>query len=403
MSPPILYLLAAYPVWSETFLRQDLAYLLRSDLTLHPVALFPGDVPSAPGWPDVTFLSSPAARPPSTSRRERPGGASLLPRSLQTRVSLWQHRELLRALRRQVLQRGIAHVHAEFADLPGLLAAAVSRRTGCTYSIGVHARDVYALKYAPQVLFGRARFVTCCNTAALRVLLGRVAGLADRTHLIYHGLDLRQWPYRGGPRAVHPPLRLLFVGRFVEKKGIDTLLHAAAGMRVVGHACRLTLVGDGPLLVRLRSLAAELGLADAVTWTGIVPREAIGGMLAEADCLVVPSRVSKDGDRDGIPNVVLEAMASGTPVVGTDAGGLGEALNSRTGWVVAAGDAPALTEALRQLSAQPEQVAERCRRARELVEERFDADRLATRRVALLRDAALAGGRKQGPPVSGTG
>ena len=179
------------------------------------------------------------------------------------------------------------------------------------------------------------------------------------------------------------PLRLLFVGRFVPKKGLNVLLRALGHLRRDGIDARLSLLGSGPLEEPLRSMALALGLEDAVSWGGVVPRNEVARRMREHDLLVMPSVVSEEGDRDGIPNVVLEAMASGTPVVGSDAGSIPEVLDTSTGWSFPAGDDKALAEVVRQVLSAPEEARARCRTARQLVAERFDARVLARKRAAL--------------------
>jgi len=379
---PGIYLLGSYPVWSETFLRQDLAFLLKAGLPLHPVALFPGDTARLPEWPEVQTLttSGQASRPAAG----RPG--LWLPRGVRGRLSLWSHRRLRASLTALARERGAVHVHAEFADLPALLAAAVADDLGIGYSVGVHALDVHQPKFSLPRLLGRARFVTACNTVALRAVLEACPALTDRAHLVPHGVDLRVWTFRARPFTPHDELRLFSAGRFVEKKGLDTLLRAAALLQSQGTPVNLSLAGSGPLEGPLRRLAEELGLTAAVSWLGVLTPEQVRQAFDLVDALVVPSRVSRGGDRDGVPNIVLEAMAMGAPVVGTGAGGLLEVLNSRTGWPFPPNDHVALAAVLRTIAREPQAAERRRLAARALIEERYDAARLAEQRAGLFHE-----------------
>jgi glycosyltransferase involved in cell wall biosynthesis len=382
MARTVIYLLGSYPVWSETFLRQDLAFLLRAGLPLHPVALFPGDAERQPDWPEVPRLTSSGVARGSAA----PGPGLWLPKRLRARLSLWSHRRLRATLGALVHKHGAVHIHAEFADLPGLLAAAVAADTGITYSIGVHARDVHQPKFGLPRLLRPARFVTACNTAAIMAVLRACPDLADRAHLIPHGVDLRAWPFRGRAFTPHAELRVLHAGRFVEKKGIDTLLRAVAHLQRRGMAANVSLAGGGPLEDRLRRLAGELAVTDAVAWLGVLTPDQIRLAFDLVDCLVVPSRVSHTGDQDGIPNIVLEAMAAGVPVVGTSAGSLGDVLTSRTGWPFPADDVEALAATLQAMARDPQATEARRQAARVLVEQRYDASRLAAERAALFQE-----------------
>ncbi len=382
MTGPIIYVLGSYPVWSETFLRQDLAFLLRTGLPLHPVALFPGDVERQPEWPEVPRLSTPEAAP-----RGATSSAMLwLPRRLRAPLSRWSHRRLRAVLGALVRKHGAVHLHAEFADLPALLAAVVAADTGITYSVGVHARDVHQPKFSLAPLLRQASFVTACNTEALMALLQVCPELADRAYLIPHGVDLRAWPFRKRGFTPHAELRVLHAGRFVEKKGIDTLLRAVAHLQHEGVTVNVSLAGAGPLEDRLRHLARELAIEDAVSWLGVLTADQLRLAFDLVDCLVVPSRVSRTGDRDGIPNIVLEAMAAGVPVVGSGAGSLAEVLSSRTGWPFPADQIGALAAALRAMARDPQAAEERRQAARAMVEQRYDAGRLAEQRAALFQD-----------------
>lgn len=378
-----IYLLGSYPVWSETFLRQDLSFLLKAAIPLHPVALFPGDTVRLPEWPEVQTLttSGQAARPVAGRRR------LWLPRGVRRGLSLWSHRRLRASLAALAAERRAVHVHAEFADLPALLAAAVAEDLGISYSVGVHALDVHQPKFSLPRLLGGARFVTACNTVALRAVLEACPALTDRAHLIPHGVDLRSWTLRGRPFTPHEELRLFSAGRFVEKKGLDTLLRAAALLQSQGTAVNVSLAGSGPLEPSLRRLAEELGLGAAVSWLGVLTPEQVRQAFDLVDALVVPSRVSRGGDRDGVPNIVLEAMAVGTPVVGTGAGGLLEVLNSRTGWPFPPDDHQALALALRTLAGEPQTAERRRLTARAMIEERYDAARLSEQRAGLFHEA----------------
>jgi glycosyltransferase involved in cell wall biosynthesis len=218
---------------------------------------------------------------------------------------------------------------------------------------------------------------------ALRAVLEACPRLTDRAHIIPHGVDLRTWAFRTRPFTPHDELRLFSAGRFVEKKGLDTLLRGAAILQRRGTPVNVSLAGSGPFEEPLRRLAEELQLGAAVSWLGVLTPDQVRQALGMVDVLVVPSRVSRGGDRDGIPNIVLEAMAVGVPVVGTGAGGLLEVLNSRTGWPFPPDDYEALAQVLQTIALRPQGAEQRRQTARAMVEERYDAARLAEQRAGL--------------------
>jgi glycosyltransferase involved in cell wall biosynthesis len=379
----IIYLLGAYPQWSETFVRQDLSLLQELELPLCPVALFPGESERQADWPEVRYLDS---SPPGAAGAPSALAACsrLLPRYMATRLSLFHHRHRVQALAELARSLGARHIHAEFADLPALVGAAAARRLGLGYSLSVHARDVHVAKFSPGLVYGGARFVLACNRDVWRGVNRYRCAARAGVHLIHHGLDLANWYYREPPPP-GDPLRLMFVGRLVEKKGLNVLFRALALLRDKGRQVRLSLYGDGPLEALLRSLGRMLGLEDALVWEGVVPREEIARRMREHDVLVMPSIVTRDGDRDGVPNVVVEAMACGLPVVGSDAGSLPEVLTPETGWPFPAGQESALAAAVEQLLAAPGETSARCQAARQLVISEFDARVLARKRAGLLQ------------------
>lgn len=386
----ILYLLGRYPQWSETFIRQDLQMLMDLGVPLLPVTLFPGNVDRRPEWPRVTCLSPPE-RVPHRGQKHRKSMSffgRLQPRSLRTALSLFHHRQLQAMLRELVKEHGICHVHAEFADLPAVLASSLSHTCQIGYSVGVHARDVNVPKYDPHHLYTDALFITVCNEFARQALLQLCPEAAPRIHLIHHGLDPRGWPFRRETLEFARPLQLLFAGRFVPKKGIETLFQAMARMNGVGTPAALRLLGNGPSENSLRQLARDLDIEEQLTWSGVVSRAEVRTALTHCDALVVPSLEDDQGDQDGIPNVLVEAMAVGTPVVGTTAGSLPEVLNEQTGWVFPPGEDDMLAETLCRLQLMAPAANERRETARRLVEERFDVQTLARQRANLLCEAA---------------
>lgn len=378
----ILFLFTSYPLWSETFLRQDLMFLQRTGLDIQPAALFPGDCTPQPDWPVATVLAPDA--PPSKPRTKPSLKSRLLghlPRPLYTALSLRAHRHLLIALEALARQTGATHIHAEFADLAALLAARAAQDLGLTFSVGIHAFDIHATRFDLRAIFNGAKFITVCNQAAHDACLARLPNTASRLHLIYHGVNLNFWQFL--PTLTNAP-RLLFIGRLVPKKGIAILLQALAILRREHHLpAELTIVGTGPLETELRDQAHSLGLDDAVVWSGFLTSDQIHDLLPTMACLCAPSIVTPNGDRDGIPNVILEAMASGLPVVASQVGSIAEAITPQTGWPVPDLTPQTLAEAIRTTLTSPNESDARRRRARQLVAERFDAAQLAHIRAQL--------------------
>ncbi|MBR0457754.1 MAG: glycosyltransferase [Victivallales bacterium] len=380
----ILFLYTNWPVWSETFLRQDLQLLLDLKLPIHAVALFGGDCEPDPSWPAVEVLE-----PKRKSNGGKPGLTgklvSFLPKELRAIGSLWRHQSLLRKVIRICRERKIGHIHAEFADLAALIASKASGVVNCSYSIGVHAADVHLCKYPPQSLFPHAAFVTACNLAVEHAVKKLYPPVAERVHMVPHGILLEEWPF--GHTFPEKP-SVLFVGRLVPKKGLSFLLEAMS--HLVNNQMKeisLVVVGEGPLEQDMRALAEKLHLEKVVRWTGRLSHEEVRAEMQNATCLCVPSIVDRDGNQDGLPNVVTEAIALGLPVVGTQVGSLSDLLTLETGWPVAKRIPELLADAILDVASQPEERQRRSLNARHQLEYRYHARQLALLRAKLLRDA----------------
>ena len=223
-----------------------------------------------------------------------------------------------------------------------------------------------------------------CEFLARRIV--QLGAPAERVVVHRTGIDLRRWPYRERHPAVPGSLRLVSVGRLVEKKGIAQVLAALRLLVDRGVRAEYRVFGDGPLRERLSALAADLGIADRVTVRGAARPGAVREGLAAADVLVAASVTAADGDEEGIPNVLKEAMASGMPVVGTRHAGIPELVEDGvSGWLVPERDEAALAAALARLAAEPERWAAMGRAGRAKVEREYDIDRLNDRFADMLQ------------------
>src|ERR1700749_2043748 len=242
--------------------------------------------------------------------------------------------------------RPVGGVHGYFAHTPAEGAARAARLLGVPYGFSTHARD--ARKVAPRVLAERAHNAACvvaCNIdVAEEILQGGGA-----VHLLPHGVDLRR--FKPKPPTHSEELRLLAVGRLVEKKGFHVLLDAAARL---DFPFRLRIVGSGPERERLSELIERHGLARRVPLEGALTHAELPDAYADSDAVVVPSVRDSSGDRDGLPNVVLEAMACGRAVVASDISAVGCAVtDGETGLLVPPGDARVLASAIQRLADAP--------------------------------------------------
>jgi glycosyltransferase involved in cell wall biosynthesis len=274
----------------------------------------------------------------------------------------------------------VSGVHGYFAHAPAEVAERVATRLGTRFGFSVHAKD--ARKVPPEVLSARARKAACV-VACNHDVADELRDSGAKVHLVPHGVDLdhfeRQcFPYMG-------TLQLLAVGRLVEKKGFHILIAAAARLRA---PFQLDIIGEGPEEKRLKELIRTHGLESRVRLCGPKTHEDLPEAYNRAHVLVVPSIVDRTGDRDGLPNVVLEAMACGRPVIASDVGAIGSAvIHGGTGLLTQPGNAESLATAIDLLAQHHSQLEQFGMRARERVQRDYDL-RICTERFHdLLRSA----------------
>ena len=310
-------------------------------------------------------------------------------------------KELLQAIAladRVIRAPEVRHLHAHFAHGTTTIAWHAARITGLPFSFTGHARDIYAEHLNPKGWLRRkllaARFVVTCTEANVRHL-ERIAPAA-RVHLVYHGLnaDFARMLAEPAPAAANGdhPLRVLAVGRMVAKKGFDVLVDACGVLRGRGVAFEAAIVGqEDKHSPAVRDRIAALGLEEHVLLPGPMGQEALLREYRRASALCMPSRLLAD-DRDGIPNVLVEAMAAGTPVIASAVSGIPELVEHEVnGLLVAPEDPEALADTLLRLHRDPA-LSRRAssERARETVAGRFDGPRQASRLAELFREAMRA-------------
>ncbi len=268
---------------------------------------------------------------------------------------------------------GIDHVHAHFATDSAVVAMLVHELGGPSFSLTVHAKDIYRSTVSPALLsrlFAAADFVVTVCDANVRHLHGLVNARArTRIRRLYNGIDLGAFAVTHARRE---PAHIVSVGRLVEKKGFDVLVDALQRLDQRAIPFRATVVGDGDEREALAKRIDAAGIGDRVRLAGALDQDAVRDVLATGTVLCLPCVIGADGNRDALPTVLLEALASGLPVVSTPVTGIPEIVDrGRAGVLVPEHDADATANALERLLADPAERARLARAGRARAEELF--------------------------------
>jgi colanic acid/amylovoran biosynthesis glycosyltransferase len=362
----VVYVIGTYPVPTTTFIDREIQALRGMGVRVQVVSIRPppralsseqaalgADVqyvlPAGVGglmWSHVTFLLSRPVPYAGTLKylitRRHP--------NLRARLRTVGHFGVGVHAARLIRERCPSdHVHAHFVDRAAVVALVVGRLLRRPFSATAHANDIYVDPVLLPEKMAGAKFIATCtryNASHLRSVSEDASGRGVRC--VYHGLDLQEYqPSSTRPR--HRPL-LLSVGQLKEKKGFRYLLDACRMLVDRGVEFDCQIVGEGPQRLELEARLDELSLRDRVSLVGPLPHAGVIAKYREATIFVLPCVTASDGDRDGIPNVILEAMAMQLPVVSTRHSGIPEAVQDQVnGLLVPPADPSALAEALARL------------------------------------------------------
>lgn len=289
----------------------------------------------------------------------------------------------------------ITHLHSHWATMPTTAAMILNKLTGIPFSFTAHAWDIFISQRGLREKIENAKFVVTCTEYNRRYLMN-LATSANKIYLNYHGLE-REWftpqsleaitiPYTLNPK----PLHLLAIGRLVEQKGFEYLIEACAILRDRGINFECSIIGDGPLRKQLELTANRYTLNPKVKFLGMKPQEEIQRFYRESDVFVAPSVIAKNGDRDGIPNVLLEAMAIGLPVVATSVSGIPEAvLDQKTGILVPPKNSTILADAIEYLWKSPLLREKFAINGRKLIEQNFSTDKNIEELIGIFQENGI--------------
>ena len=407
-SPVIGYVLGTFPDQDHVFIANEILALERSGASLR---IFTYRTPRRPALHGVfQQIASPISRLPDPLWRHPFSlalanvscaiadtrryfttlryviGQTIRNRSLHTWIRLLQAACLVRAARRA----GVQHLHAHFATGPARTAMLASMLSGLPYSFTAHAFDIFSKSVDKRLLREKIRsasFVIGVSEYNKRYLEEDVRHLRNgHVRVVYNGVDLDA--FHPDPSFTREPDLLLSVGRLVEKKGLADLVAACQLLRERNQTFRCEIVGEGPLRSDLQHQAQQAGLETLVTLPGPRTQEQLAIDYRAATLFVLPSIIQSNRNRDALPTVLLEAMASGCPVISTRVGGIPEIIDhEQNGLLIEPGDVPSLATAIERLLRDPELRARLGTNARRKAEARFDVRKNT---VALYRLFAAA-------------
>ena len=393
-------MLKGYPRLSETFIAQELLGLEQAGLALHLFSMrHPTDPQVHPVHGEisapVTYLPEylhdepvrvatgwwRARRLPGYGRARARFLADLKHDFTRHRWRRWGQALVLAS----ELPADIGHLHAHFVHTPASVTQYASLLTGIAWTCSAHAKDIWTTgaDELRQKLASARWTVTCTRAGHER--LSALAREPERVHFAHHGLDLGRFgeaPRERPPRdGCNGPVELLSVCRAVEKKGLDVLLQGLA-LLPRDLDWRFTHVGGGELMGELRAQAQALGVAGRIAWRGAMAQDEVLGLYRSSDLFVLACRIAGDGDRDGLPNVLVEAQSQALCCVSTTVPGVQELIEDGVnGVLVPPEDVQALADALARAIAAPDLRrtlgAAGERKVREHFDYRASVDRLA--------------------------
>lgn len=415
MSAKVGFVLKGYPRLSETFIAQEMRLLESRGLELEIYSMRgPREEARHPVHHEIRakvtylpeYLSAQEIAPNLRTFRAFPVGyarafAHALVRSVRRRKRSPLKR-LFQAgwlIDRQGLGRagGIGHLHSHFLHAPTELALYASLVTGLSYSISAHAKDIYTstAEEVRERVRGAKFLMTCTkfNFEKIRAIVGPEH--AGKVNEVYHGVNLEAFRPGAAAKPALPARRLLTVARLVEKKGYDDVLRAIHLLKSQGLELTYDIFGAGELDKPLRALTKELGLEAQVNFHGAVTQPRVLEAYRAGGVFVLASFETADGDRDGIPNSMAEAMSMELPVVATRVSGIPELVeNEATGLLVNPRDPAALAAALRRVMEEPGLGRRLGEAARRKVSDVFDAHRCIDSCAHLLAPYAPFTGEK---------
>lgn len=307
---------------------------------------------------------------------------------------IWQGIAAL-ALAKRVRGSGVTHIHSHMAHVPTTIAMYTAMQLGIPFSFTGHANDLFPNRTLLREKLQRAQWVNCISEWHRGFYQSIMPRLEDDYPIVRCGVDTAAYEATPAPRK--DKLEVLSVGRLVEKKGMDVLIKSAGEIAKMGSPLlRVRIAGSGPQHDELQDIVSKLPPIAEVELLGDTDNDTVMRLMCEADVFALPCRVADSGDRDGIPVVLMEAMARGRCVISGDLETIRELIGHNvSGVMIPPGDQARLTEVLIELAKDRDRVDEMGRNARARIEEEFDLMLNARRIVDQLKQRAIHDRRTQ--------
>lgn len=391
------YVVKRYPRYSETFIVNEILAHERAGLDLEIFSLRPPcdthfqaaiSLVRAP----VTYLGEAYKMAELWSALGRLAANQPELGGLLARFEKEDPRDVYQALQlaRMTRERRITHLHAHFATSATSVARMAALMAGISFTFTAHAKDIFHESVDRADLTRKLRDAAGVVTVSefnLRFLREGYGADADRVARIYNGLDLATFPY-ADPSDRKPIIAA--VGRLVEKKGFEDLIDACDLLAAEGLEFECHIAGGGELEGALKQRIAAKRLGNFVRMLGPLPMPDVIRLMQSASVFAAPCIVGKDGNRDGLPTVLLEAMALGVPCISTEVTGIPEVITDReTGVMVPQSNPVVLADAIQRLLTNPAYRVRLARQARTLIEDRFDIHRNAAQIRSLFEQATV--------------
>ena len=417
MQQPIAYVMSRFPHLPETFILREMTEMERLGWSIHlyPLMLQQQTIvhPEAHRWlataQSSPFFSRTVLGATSKTLVKQP--RTLLAILGRTVAEYWRTpSELVRALAllpkaltmaHQMQTAGIAHIHAHYATYPAFAAWVIHRLTGISYSLTIHAHDIFVSQTMLQAKLQAASAVVVISEFNREFIAQHVGDwVRAKTHVIHCGINPANYSHRQDSPATTTRFEILTIGSLQPYKGQPFLIGACALLRDQGLDFRCRIIGGGEDHALLQDLITQHNLGQHVELLGGQPEDAVARLLPTADCYVQPSIITESGKMEGIPVALMEAMACGLPVVASELSGIPELVRpGETGYLVPPADSVALAAALAHVAANRVEAAERGANGRQRVLDEFNLQTNVAQLSELLERISPALSQHAGHPL----